>query len=88
MARKKKSSNNNLLMLAGAAGLGYWYLTKKPGAAGVSGIPGIGAIFPNNSLVPERYRGACTPAWVDAALWGSAGLAAGYYGLAGRKLAF
>jgi hypothetical protein len=85
MARRKKS--NNTLLLAGAVGLGAWYLTqKKPGA--VAGIPGIGAIFPNNSLVPERYRGACTPAWVDAALWGGAGLAAGYYGLAGRKLAF
>lgn len=86
MARRKKSGNNNLL-LAGAAGLGAWYLLKnKPGA--VAGIPGIGAIFPSNSLVPERYRGACTPAWLDAALWGGAGLAAGFYGLAGRKLPF
>ena len=83
MARRK-SKNNNLLMLGAAGALGYWYLSKKPG--GIAGIPGIGAIFPSNSLVPERYRGACTPAWLDAALWGGAGLAAGYYGLAGRKL--
>ena len=33
-------------------------LTKKKDGTTVSGIPGIGAILPNASLVPEKYRGA------------------------------
>lgn len=81
-----KKKDRNLLLGAGVLAAGAWYLTKKKDGSTVSGIPGIGAILPNNSLVPEKYRGACSPAWLDAALWGGVGLAAGYYGLAGKKL--
>ena len=59
---------------------------KKKDPASVSGIPGIGALLPNSSLVPEKWRGTCSPAWLDAAVWGTAGAAAGYYLLAGKKL--
>lgn len=81
-----KKKDRNLLLAAGALGLGAWYITKKKDGATVSGIPGVGAVLPNLSLVPEKYRGACSPAWLDAALWGGLGAAAGYYGLAGKKL--
>ena len=81
-----KKSDKNLLLAAAAVGGVAWYLTKKKDPNSVSGIPGIGAILPNNSLIPEKYRGQCTPAWLDVALWGSLGAAAGYYGLAGKKL--
>lgn len=82
-----KKSDKNLLIAAAAVGGVAWYLTKKKDPnASVSGIPGIGAILPTNSLIPEKYRGQCSPAWLDAALWGSVGLGLGYYGLAGKKL--
>jgi hypothetical protein len=82
-----KKSDRNLLLAAGAAGVVAWFAYNKKNAAGtVSGIPGIGALLPSNSLVPEKWRGQCSPAWMDAALWGSAGAALGYYGLAGKKL--
>lgn len=81
----KKSDKNLLLAALGVGGVA-WYLTKKKDPNAVSGIPGIGAILPNNSLIPEKYRGQCSPAWLDAAMWGSVGLGLGYYGLAGKKL--
>lgn len=87
-----KKSDRNLLLAVGAAGVGAYFLTKKKdgstvsGFPGISGIPGIGALLPSNSLVPEKYRGTCSPVWLDAALWGGLGAAAGYYGLAGKKL--
>jgi hypothetical protein len=81
-----KKSDRNLLLAVGAAGIGAYFLTKKKDGSTVSGIPGIGAILPNISLVPEKYRGQPSPLWLDAALWGSLGAAAGYYGLAGKKL--
>jgi len=83
-----KKKDRNLLLGAGVLAAGAWYLTKKKdGASGtVSGIPGIGAILPNASFLPEKYRGACSPVWADALVWGGVGLAAGYYGLAGKKL--
>lgn len=81
-----KKKDRNLLLGAAVLGAGAWYLTQKKPGSSVSGIPGIGAILPNNSLVPEKYRGACSPVWLDAALWGGLGAAAGYYGLAGKKL--
>mgnify|MGYP001619171836 CR=1 FL=1 len=83
-----KKSSQNLLLTAGALGVGAYLLTKKKDGTAVSGIPGIGAILPTNSLVPEKYRGICSPVWLDAALWGGAGLLAGYYGMAGKKLPF
>ncbi len=81
-----KKSDKNLLLAAAAVGGVAWYLTKKKDPNSVSGIPGIGAILPNISLVPEKYRGQPSPLWLDAALWGGLGAAAGYYGLAGKKL--
>ena len=81
-----KKKDRNLLLGAGVLAAGAWYLTKKKDGTTVSGIPGIGAILPNASLVPEKYRGACSPVWLDAALWGALGAAGGYYGLAGKKL--
>lgn len=83
-----KKSDRNLLLAAGAAGVVAYVAFKKPGtaAATVSGIPGIGALLPSSSLVPEKYRGQCSPVWMDAAVWGALGAAAGYYGLAGKKL--
>lgn len=83
-----KKKDRNLLLGAGVLAAGAYYLTKKKdgSATGVAGIPGIGAILPTNSLIPEKYRGACSPLWLDAALWGGLGAAAGYYGLAGKKL--
>ncbi|HEV8548576.1 MAG TPA: hypothetical protein VGQ57_06100, partial [Polyangiaceae bacterium] len=72
-----KKKDRNLLLGAGVLAAGAWYLTKKKDGTSVSGIPGIGAILPTNSLVPEKYRGACSPVWLDAALWGGVGLAAG-----------
>jgi hypothetical protein len=89
-----KKSDRNLLLAAGAAGLvAYVAYNKKPGgAASVSGIPGVGALLPSTgtvaNLLPEKWRGQPTPLWLDAALWGSLGAAAGYYGLAGKKLPF
>ena len=83
-----KKKDRNLLLGAGVLAAGAYYLTKKKDGAGgaVAGIPGIGAILPNASLVPEKYRGACSPVWLDAALWGGVGLGLGYYGLAGKQL--
>lgn len=82
-----KKSDRNLLLTAGAVGAVAYYLTKKkPDGTSVSGFPGIGALLPNSSLVPEKYRGQCSPVWMDAALWGLGGAALGYYGLAGKKL--
>lgn len=83
-----KKKNVNLLLGAGALAAGAYYLTKKKDGSTVSGIPGIGAVLPNISLLPEKYRGACSPVWADAVLWGGAGLLAGYYGWAGKKLPF
>lgn len=80
------SSDRNLLVAAGLAGVVAWFAYNKKNAASVSGIPGIGALLPNNTLVPEKWRGQCSPAWMDAALWGTAGAALGYYGLAGKRL--
>lgn len=82
----KKKDRNLLLGAAVLAGGAYYLTKKKDGTGAVAGIPGIGAILPNNSLVPEKYRGACSPVWLDAALWGGLGAAAGYFGLAGKKL--
>lgn len=79
-------SDRNLLLAAGAAGAIAWFAYSKKNAASVAGIPGIGALLPSSSFVPEKWRGQCSPAWMDAALWGSAGAALGYYGLAGKKL--
>lgn len=82
-----KKSDRNLLLAAGAAGtVAYLAWKKKNDPASVSGIPGIGALLPNNSLVPEKWRGQCSPVWLDAAVWGLAGAGLGYYGLAGKKL--
>lgn len=81
-----KKKDRNLLLAAGVLAAGGYYLTKKKADGTVAGIPGIGAILPTNSLIPEKYRGACSPLWLDAALWGGLGAAAGYYGLAGKKL--
>lgn len=81
-----KKSDRNLLLAAAVAGGAAWYLSKKKDGTTVSGIPGVGALLPNNSLIPEKWRGQCSPALLDAALWGGLGIAAGYYGLAGKKL--
>jgi hypothetical protein len=83
-----KKSDRNLLLAAGAAGVVAYVAFKKPGsaAAAVAGIPGVGALLPNSTFLPEKYRGQCSPVWMDAAVWGLAGAAAGYYGLAGKKL--
>lgn len=82
-----KKSDRNLLLAAGAAGLVAYVAFKKPDAAGaVAGIPGIGALLPTSSMIPEKWRGQCSPVWMDAAVWGALGAAAGYYGLAGKKL--
>lgn len=81
-----KKSDRNLLLAAGAAGAVAWFAYNKKGGASVAGIPGIGALLPNSTLLPEKYRGQCSPVWADAAVWGLAGAAAGYYGLAGKKL--
>lgn len=84
-----KKSDRNLLLAAGAAGVVAYLAYKKPGTT-VSGIPGVGALLPSSgpvaSLLPEKWRGQPSPLWLDAALWGSLGAAAGYYGLAGKKL--
>ena len=82
-----KKSDRNLLLAAGAAGVVAYLAYKKPGTA-VAGIPGVGALLPNSSFIPEKWRGQPSPVWLDAALWGSAGAALGYYGLAGKKLGF
>lgn len=85
-----KKSDRNLLLAAGAAGVVAYLAYKKPAGASVSGIPGVGALLPSTgpvaSLLPEKWKGQPTPLWLDAALWGSLGAAAGYYGLAGKKL--
>lgn len=82
-----KKSDRNLLLAAGVAGTVAWLAyNRKQGGTSVSGIPGIGALLPNNSLVPEKWRGQCSPAWMDAAVWGGAGLLTGYTVLAGKKL--
>lgn len=82
-----KKSDRNLLLAAGAAGVVAYLAYKKPGAgATVSGIPGVGALLPSSSLIPEKWRGQCSPLWGDALVWGGLGAAAGYYGLAGKKL--
>jgi hypothetical protein len=80
-----------LLLLAGAGGQGALYLMKKKNETAVVGVPGIGcssvgALLPTASIVPERYRGQCSPLWFDAGVWGAVGAAVGYYGLAGKKL--
>lgn len=84
-----KKDTKNLLMLAGAGVGGYLLYTKvikkDEGAPATAGVPGIGMTMPNSSLVPTRFRGQPSPWWFDAALWGSLGAAAGYYGLAGKK---
>lgn len=81
-----KSSDRNLLLGAGAVGLVAWlaYAKKNTGST-VSGIPGIGAVLPNSTLLPEKWRGACSPAWADAALWGSVGAGACYLLAPGKK---
>lgn len=82
-----KKKDRNLLLAAGAAGVvAYIAYNKKGATTTVSGIPGIGALLPNSTLIPEKWRGQPSPVWLDAALWGSAGAALGYYGLAGKKL--
>lgn len=86
-----KQSDQKLLLLAALAGGGY-YLYKKnkeatvSGVPGIMGVPGIGATLPNHSLVPASLRGQCSPWYMDAALWGAAGTALGYYVLGGKKL--
>lgn len=81
-----KKSDRNLLLAAGAAGAIAFVAFRKKEPGAVSGIPGVGAVLPNNSLVPEKWRGQCSPAWLDAALWGSGGMLVGYSLLAGKKL--
>lgn len=88
-----KKRDQQLLMLAGLAAGGYFLYTKSKnptvsGVPGVAGFPGlsVGATMPSHSIVPESMRGKCTPWWLDAGMWGLAGTALGYYGLAGKKL--
>ena len=81
-----KKSDRNLLLAAGGAGLIAYIAMKKKDGTSVAGIPGIGALLPSSSLVPEKWRGQCSPVWLDAGVWGLAGAALGYYGLAGKKL--
>lgn len=81
----KKSDRNLLLAAAAAGGVAYLATRKKDGTT-VAGFPGIGAVLPTSNLIPEKWRGQCSPVWFDAAVWGGLGLAAGYYGLAGKKL--
>lgn len=81
-----KKSDRNLLLAAAAAGAVAYVATKKKDPNSVAGIPGIGALLPSNSLVPEKWRGQCSPLWLDASLWGAIGMGLGYYGLAGKKL--
>jgi hypothetical protein len=86
-----KKSDRNLLLAAGGVGLVAYLVTKKPSnASSVSGIPGVGALLPAtgplSALVPDKYKGQPSPLWLDALLWGGVGAAAGYYGLAGKKL--
>lgn len=81
----KKSNTNMLLLAAGAAAVGGYVLFKKKPSA-VAGIPGVGALLPNVALLPASLRGQPSPVWLDALVWGGVGAAAGYYGLAGKKL--
>lgn len=86
-----KKSDRNLLLAAGAvAGVAYLATRKPSSASSVSGIPGVGALLPSTgpvaSLLPEKWRGQPSPVWLDAALWGGLGAAAGYFGLAGKRL--
>ena len=88
-----KKRDKQLLMLAALAGGGYYLYSKsKSSTPGVSGgVPGIGsmmigATMPSHSIVPESMRGKCSPWWLDVGVWGLAGTALGYYGLAGKKL--
>jgi hypothetical protein len=86
-----KKSDRNLLLAASGAGLVAYLAMKKPStASSVSGIPGVGALLPSTGplakLIPDSMKGQPSPVWLDAAVWGGLGLAAGYYGLAGRKL--
>lgn len=74
-----KKSDRNLLLLAGGAGAVALLVMKKKDGATVSGIPGVGALLPNSSWVPEKWRGQPSPVWLDAALWGTAGVLAAPY---------
>lgn len=85
-----KKSDRNLLLAAGGAGLVAYLVTKKPASPSVSGIPGVGALLPSTGplakLLPDSMKGQPSPVWMDALVWGGLGAAAGYYGLAGKKL--
>lgn len=92
-----KKSDQKMLLLA-AAGVGGYMLYKKSkedkDKAAVGMLPGhvgmepqyVGATMPDWSIVPEDMRGKPSPLPLDIALWGLAGVAVGYYGLAGKKL--
>lgn len=74
-----KKSDRNLLLLAGGAGVVAFLAMKKKDGATVSGIPGVGAVLPNATWMPEKWRGQPTQWWMDAALWGTAGVLAAPY---------
>ena len=74
-----KKSDRNLLLAAGAAGVVALVALKKKDGTTVSGIPGVGAVLPTSSWVPEKWRGQPTPLWLDAAFWGGVGLLAAPY---------
>lgn len=81
-----KKKDKNLLLLAAAGGGAAYYFTRKKTPSVSGHYPGVGAMMPTASLVPAGLRGKCSPVYLDAALWGSLGTAAGYFLLAGKKL--
>lgn len=84
-----KKKDQKLLLIAAAAGGAFYFWQKKkketPSVSGYGAVPGIGATLPDYSIVPASMRGKCSPWWMDAGVWGLAGAALGYYGLAKKK---